>query len=76
MFHRVNNHNQQQSNSATIKAKPKRQKTLPDQTFVPTRGKDGSIVTSSLATMRQSSNGSVQAQNEYADRGIQTKRNK
>lgn len=32
MFQRVSNHHQkqQQSNSATLKAKPKRQKTLPD----------------------------------------------
>lgn len=61
LFQRVSNHHQKQtqSNSATLKAKPKRQKTLPDQTYVPTRAKEGSIVTSSLATMRQSSNGSV-----------------
>jgi hypothetical protein len=71
---------QKNRNPQTNKARPKRQNTLPDEIQrAPQRARDQSIVTSSLATMRESSNGSARAtphQNEYTDRGVQTKRNK
>ena len=67
----------------TNKARPKRQKTLPDQTYVQRSVKDHSVVmTSSLATMRQSSNLSARDdaqgdQEDVKDRdGAQLKRNK
>lgn len=66
----------------TNKARPKRQKTLPDNIYLQRNVKDHSVImTSSLATMRQSSNLSVRddAQNNQEDlkeRNNHIKRNK